>query len=249
MNQYPRDELALRHLETEMEAGSIHVYRNLLGEPYVFFDVGKPGDGTHPGLHRQLFHPDVRGWLTQFIWATKGVLLHDRELDRVLQALSGFSFGNRVEKATDHVLLQILETEPVVAVVVEFMHAEKQKRFERTMDSLWKTLHEFARSRGLLSRGKKRFPAGANVLSRRLGEFTGVLGKLGITVTITRSNGSKVVLERLDDSASQPSVQPPAQNSTTPQELPSTDAKHRMLASLAEKRRHQSDPPPSTEEQ
>jgi hypothetical protein len=242
-DQQSRDALALRRLEVEIGKNRIHVYRNLLGQPYAFFDIveEKLAD-TQPTLHLHLFHKDVRGWLTQFIWKAEGILLHERELDRLLQALAGLSLREKVDRVTDPALLDLLENEPTVAVIVEYMHAEKQTRKETTMESLWKTLRDFARERGLLVRGKNRFPGGANVLSRKLNRFENELKQFEIQFKMTRSNGCKVVLERLGDSTSQPSAEQSALNPTTDQGLPPADAKQSMLAKLADKRRQQTDP-------
>jgi len=244
-DQPSRDVIALKRLEDEIERRRIHVYRNLLGQPYVFFDIveGTLAD-TQPAIHLHLYHKDVRGWLTQFIWKVEKILLHERELDRVLQALAGLSLRNKLDRVTDPALLSLLETEPTVAVIVEFMHMEKQSRFEFTMESLWKRLRDFARERCLLLRGIKHFPGGANVLSRKLAIYEKELLRLGIKLTMTRSNGCKVVLERLDDSTSQPSAESSTPNSSALNELSPEDAKQSMLATLANKRRQQVDQPP-----
>lgn len=244
-----RDVLALRRLEAEIAKGRIHVYRNLLGQPYVFFDVvERTLADTHPAVHLHLFHEDVRGWLVQFIWKADDILLHDRELDRVLQALAGLSLRNKLDRASDPALLELLETEPTVAVVVEFMHAEKRDKLEHSMESLWKLLRDFARERGLLVRGRHRFPGGPNVLSRKLNRFEAALRRFGIGLTMTRSNGCKVVLKRLDGSPPQPSAEPSAPNSSVGRELPPADAKQAMLTRLAAKRSQQTDSPsPPTE--
>lgn len=160
-DQPNRDVLALRRLEAEIANGRIQVYRNLLGQPYVFFDIdGKIIDDTHPAVHLHLFHDDVRAWLTQFIWKAEGVLLHQRELDRVLQALAGLSLREKVEQVTDPALLQLLETEPTVAVIVEFMYAATSKRLESTMLGLWKKLRDFGHERGCWSEGRTAFREG-----------------------------------------------------------------------------------------
>ena len=124
----------------------------------------------------------------------------------------------------DPALLQYIESEPVVAVLLEFMHT--RDRYEQTMEVLWKELRKFARGRRLLVRGKKRFPGGPNVLSRILGldPCAKVLERLGIILEMKRSNGCKVTLtRRLDDPATEPSGEPSAPNTSTSQGLPSKD--------------------------
>jgi len=234
-NQAGQDIVALRRMEAEIATGRIRVYRNLLDQPYICFDIDKqPLADTH--LH--LRHKNVRGLLTQFIWKVEGILLHERDLDRILQALSGQSLSEKRDQVTDPALLELLDTEPTVAVIVEFMHARKQSKLEDTMESLWKTLRDFARERGMLVRGKNRFPGGANVLCRKMNRFEKDLKLFSIRFSTTHSNGCKVVIERLDDPTYQPSAESSAPNPLSSNDLPPKDDKLALLEMLAAKHRN-----------
>ena len=65
-------------MEAEIATGRIRVYRNLLDQPYICFDIDKqPLADTH--LH--LRHKNVRGLLTQFIWKVEGIRRMTRDGD------------------------------------------------------------------------------------------------------------------------------------------------------------------------
>jgi hypothetical protein len=171
-NRPSQDVLALRRLDAEIGNKRMQVYRNLLNQPYVILDITERTDAANPpAIHLPLFHKDVRFALTWFIWEAEGLLLHQRELDRILEALAGLSLHNRVSQVIEPVLLELLESEPTVAVIVEYLRGERPKRIELAMESLWKLLRDFACERQLLVRGKNRFPGGANVLTRKLHRF------------------------------------------------------------------------------
>jgi hypothetical protein len=205
-NPTPKDADTLKAIHAEIEADRIRLYRNVLNQPYASCD-----HPDFPAIHAHLLDPDVRSWLAHFIWKTKGYLLREREMDRILEELAGRSLSEGLGKIHDPALLQFIESEPVVAVVLEFMHT--RPRFEAKMEVLWKELRKFARNRRILVRGKKHFPGGANVLSRKLALLPHVFDQLGITIEMKRSNGCQVTLtRRSDESPKEPSAESSAAN-------------------------------------
>ena len=132
-----RDEVALTAILGEIDAGKIQVYRNVLRQAYVFCDV--PGFAA---LHVHLLDKDFRGWITHFIWTRMSFLLREREMNRILDELAGRSLSEPLDKTADPALLQFIEAEPVVAVVLEFMHT--RERHETSMETFWKDLKRFA---------------------------------------------------------------------------------------------------------
>lgn len=229
-NELRRDEEALKAILFEIKQGTIKLYRNVLRQPYVFCDHPK-----YPVMHSHLLDKDMRSWLTHFIWETNKVLLREREADRILEELAGRSLSEPLDKIHDPALLQFIEAEPVVAIVLEFMHT--RKRHEGTMEVLWKELKKFARGRRLLVRGKNRFPGGPNVLSRKLRVLLPVFEQLGIIIDMNRSNGCQVTLSRrLDDSSSKPSGEPSAHNSSNDKGMPSMDDKAKRISRLQQRK-------------
>lgn len=221
----------------EVRASRIKLYRSLLGEPYVFCDLAQAAiDGSLPALHVHIFDDDFRAWLQLFAWHHQHVLLTEKQIERLLYALSGMSLCEKHTSLTETALLRAIENDVTVAALVEFMRCQQGARLETTMEDLWKSLREFAARRNLLQRGKSRFPGGANILSRRLRESAALLERLSLRVTIGRSNGSKVIVERLDDYSGEPSAEPPAHNSHSGQGLTPTDDRQSILTFIRDRR-------------
>src|SRR4051812_30546497 len=105
-----RDERALVALLAEVEARRVRLYRNALRQPWIYCDVP-----NHPSLHVQLFDRDFRGWFANFVWQENQEVIHEREIDRLLEILAGRSMNEHVGRVTDPALLQVIETEPLVA--------------------------------------------------------------------------------------------------------------------------------------
>lgn len=227
-----QDVAALRAVQDEIKQGRIRVYRNALNQPFVFCD-----HPDCPGLNVPLFHRDFRGWLCRFAWNQKQLLLHEREVDRILQLLSGQSLENPIANVSDPALLQLLEKEPLLATIVEFMEGEKS--LEYSMAELLKELRDFAKDHKLMGRMASRFPGGPNVLSRKLAHFSSDLALFGITVAIRRSNGAKVKLTgRKDDDSGQSSGESSAPNRTTTKDLVAVDDRTRRLQELVDRKHH-----------
>ena len=187
---------ALESIESEIDAGRIQVHRSVADVAYISFLVGDHVP-DHP---LQLHGRCAKEVLTAFFWRAKKVLLKRSEADLVLTALAGRAASCPRGRISDPDLLRLVDTEPTLAVIVEWTAAKGVPRWEDRMETLWKNLREFAKRRGLLRLGPNRFPGGANILSCKLTQFRPILEQLGIVVTISRSNGSQVVLERrLDD--------------------------------------------------
>lgn len=227
-----QDVAALRAVQDEIKQARIRVYRNALNQPYVFCD-----HPDCPGLNVPLFHRDFRGWLCRFVWNQKQLLLHEREVDRILELLSGQSLESPVANVSDPVLLQLLEKEPLLATIVEFM--EGKDKFEASVAELLGILRKFARERGLLGRMSAHFPGGPNVLSRKLTLFSPMLEQFGIKVAIRRSNGAKVTITgRKDDDSGQSSGESSAHNQAATKDLDAVDERTRRLQNLAFRKHH-----------
>lgn len=222
-----RAEGVLKAILDEVRRGKVHLYLSILKQPYVFLDIHDRPAGCYP-----LFDPAMRHWLAAFAWDKKLGLLRNQEIDRILAVLAGWSLAAPVARSDDPALLRVIEAEPVVAVVLEFMRSQQSPRIERMMHPLWEELQKFARERGLLKLGHRRFPGGANVLSRLLKSFIPIFKLLGIKIEIARSDGSKVTLTLLDDSWSEPSASSSSDNSAESNNLSPEDDRERRRALL-----------------
>ncbi len=234
MSKKRPDELTPVRVLEEIEQGRIRVYRNVLNEPWVYCDHPR-----HPAGHWRLFAKDFRYWFTCFLWKEYQIELRDRRIDWLLELLAGHSLQNHVANATDPALLDLIEQEPVIAVLIEFM--DGRPRYESSMENLWKILSNLAKERGLTRRGSRRFPGGPQVLSRKLHQFHDALKHLGIEVQFRRSNGSKVTLVgRLDASETESSAHASASNSATINELSVEDDRERRIAAINARLQHSS---------
>lgn len=228
-------EAALKFLDAEIAAERIKVYRSILRKPYISF---LDGNVTHNHLY--LYDQQVKEQLTNLVWERSEhiCLLKRYELERVIMALAGRASVNE-RGVADPELLSLLETEPVLAVAVEFMESKGADRIEETMEALWKKWSEFARERGLLQFGRRRFPGGSNVLGKKLRQLRAALKELEIDVEIKRNNGSKVVItRRKNGSCDEPSAEPSVAKTPHSMALSTTDDRTALLTQLHE-RRHQ----------
>jgi hypothetical protein len=227
---------ALKRIEAEIAVGRLSVYRNLVDQPYVRFPLTARSKGEADS-HRQLFDEDFRSWLTNFIWRHEGILLREREINQILLVLAGASHENTSASITDPALLELVESQPVIVAMLEYGGFKKLSVREFTMEELWDELHTFATERDLLKRKGNSFPGGANVLSKVLKKYAGVLLRLGLKITIRRSNGARVVIERLDDSANQPSAKSSADKPKRTTDLQTQDGNSTLLAELQQRQR------------
>jgi len=210
-------EKVLGLLLEEIEQKNLDVYRNVVNTPYLHYR-----HPDFPELHASLWERDARSWIIFFAWKRLGTLLRKREVDRILECLAGWSLQRAVHSATDKAQLLAIETDLVVANVVEFM--ETQNPYENRMREFWKDLKKFAADRTGLKRGRDRFPGGSNVLSRRLSQASQILERLGIIVDLKRANGSIVTLnKRLDGSTRSSSKEPSPTNERSSNDLDHSD--------------------------
>ena len=186
------DVVAMQRVETEIGRGRIHPYRNVVGEACILCDLRNSDRVLFPYYDGPISHRNFRDWLSDFIWTTEAVLLREEERKRILQVLSGRSLRSKVNDLKDPELLRVIEGDPVLTTVWEYMNLNRF-RTEWALPSLWEALNTFGKTRALLVRGAHRFPGGAATLGRMLRHHTDLLMRLGIRVTIPRSN--KVVLE------------------------------------------------------
>jgi len=229
-------DIALELILNEMAHGRVRVYRNAFGTPYFFCDHGR-----FPSLNRPLTDPDIRGWIYNFVWTVQKVLMFERDLDRIVKVLWGRSLENPIATISNPALLEAIQQDTLAATIVEFM--EDKKRFEHTMDGVWRQLQAFAKTRGLVGHNLGKFPGGANVLSRKLAQVRPLLQCCKIAIEIRRSNGAKVVLTRSeDDDKRQSSAISSAVNPAPANDLNRTDDSARRIQELTHRIRRNQTP-------
>ncbi len=179
-----------KELTTAIDEGRITLYRDR-GHPCVRCPrVGGATDPERQKRHLRLFSWECRCWLRLF--ATRAnATLSTEGVKQVLDLLAGLSLETDSTVISDRELLDLLQGEPAFASVVEFMAIQETSPFEETTEAFYKRLTNFAKERGLLIRGRKRFPGGANVLSRFIRQNLDLFEAAGIRIQLRRSNGRR----------------------------------------------------------
>lgn len=211
------DHLVVRAIEELIRKGTVCIYRNSGGRVFIHT--------TEPGLV-ELNDPcpshGCESWISQFVWQRYAVVLRQFQLTRISKLLAGRAPSPVPKAVSVRDALAVIESNPTVAAVVEFMVS--RKRHEASMAAFWTVLSQLAREKGFLRIGRNRLPAGPSALSRRLSADRDVLARCGIDVKIWRSNGSRVALRKRPDADADapgqiPSAGTSASNTRPPAEL------------------------------
>jgi hypothetical protein len=195
-----RREKALAAINVALADKRIEVYRDLLKQPHIIFRF--PG---RPDEHWLLSDERVDGLIAALLAESVPLLPYAPEVRDACLLLSGLAMRTPRTVITDVALLRLLEQEPVLEVVVEFMHDNPKNPFEVRVAKLCTDLSEFLAKYGLQGPGRRRIPT-SQWLGRKLRLHREALRALQVEVTFKRSNGSVVTLTRLDTTASLPSV-------------------------------------------
>jgi len=212
------DHLVVRAIEELIRTGTVCIYKNSGGRVFIHT--------TEPGLV-ELNDPcpshGCESWISQFVWQRYAVVLRQFQLTRISKLLAGRAPSPVPKAVSVGDALAVLESNPTVAAVVEFMVSHE--RHEDSMARFWTALSKLAREKGFLRIGRNRLPAGPSALSRRLSADRDVLARCGIEVKIWRSNGSRVALRKRPDADARdqmPSAETSATNPRPPTELGET---------------------------
>ncbi len=202
--------VVLESLHNLINLNQIHLYEGITKVPFVFFDVP-----DRPSGHFALFAPSSRHWLAAYAYDLTRKPLSEPVLRQICNVLAGRALATRLGTAPDEALTRMLDSEPVLAAVVEFMQS-KGLEYTARMEAFQKELQKFAGEHGLLKRYGKRFPGAANTLSRQLRLLQPALARLGINVKIVRRDGSYITLSRRADDPDGPSSEASSGHKTNP---------------------------------
>lgn len=233
-------EAMLKSILELIDRGTVEVYRNALNQPYITLPLTQEGSTVC-----RLYEDCVREWIAHVAWSKYEQVLPHRHIRAILTVLAGRSLASPRQSAEESAVIRLLETDPLVAVIVEFM-SDKQA-YQAGAASLWKELSKLATQRRLLNIGKRRFPAGPNVFTRTLKLEKESLATLGITIGMQRKDtGCEVTLKRTnDDPITESSSQPSGTKVDNTNTLGATDDLTTRIRHLAIRRStHQSESRP-----
>ena len=113
-----------------------------------------------------------------------------------MTVLEGHAWEDVRSEVLDSELILLVEQDPLLQAVLEFTALHPVQT--TMMAKLQKELTALAKSNGLLGIGKGRWPGASWTLSNRLSSLSPVLQRLGVGVSIRRTNaGSEVTLKLL----------------------------------------------------
>lgn len=155
--------------------------------------------------------PRVRAWIADLFFQHSKLLLHDREIDRILNVLEGMAWH---EQPRDFELSVAVDQDSLLEAILLFM--EQKIRFEGTMTNFKTELTRLAKNAGLYI---KHWPKGPPQLSKRIRQLEPLLEKAEITVERTRGSLARrftIKREVHDEPASPPSQGPSIDKSHHP---------------------------------
>ena len=151
--------------------------------------------------------------ITDLVLSNKDIFLRHEEVKGIAKALKGRVINNNPGFIETDMELEFLEQNQFIALVVDFIEAKG--RYEATASELHRVLKKYAVEHAEPSSKLKYFPGGPNILSRKFRILKEQFRVFKVSVEIRRSNGCKIILERLpDDLEKQSSSHSSAQNST-----------------------------------
>ena len=221
----------LKSIIEMIREGEVEVYRNKLNHPYIKLPLTE----EYPKVYR-IYDDAVREWIAQVAWCNHASVLPLRHIRAIMTVLAGQSFTSHRRIAQESAVIRLLETEPLIAVIVEFM--SDKETYQAGAASLWNELFKLAKDRRLLNIGKQRFPGGPNVFTKKLKCERESLATIGITIDIQRKDtGCEVTLKRTnDDPIPESSSQPSGTKVDSTNTLSATDDRQARIERLANRR-------------
>jgi hypothetical protein len=216
----PRDVQALSLIESLILRGQVALFVGSTLEPRISITTDK---------HKKncaIDEPRVREWLAEVFWMEKRAVLREREIERVLLVIKGKAYHESRGDSHDLEIAEILQKEPVLGVIAEFMFA-RNCPYKKTAEVLHNDLRDFAKKRKLGRRLIEKLPGGSNVLTKVLRFNEHVLTQLGVRFADEgrdRDGRCKVSLTLVaEDPNRQPSVQPSAKSASGDNTLATDD--------------------------
>ncbi len=191
------------------------LFINVVGQP----TIGLPFSSTPPNRDTWPLRSErVKAWIAEFVWERAGMVLAEREIDRIVTVLVGKAWH---DPRHDSELADAMDTDPLLEAVVIFMH--EHAVFDKSCTALKAELDQVARAAGLDIKDRL-WPKAAPQLSRRIEELKPLLKRGDITAEIGRRSGG-VRFIRLtkskpnDGDAEGPPLPPSVDNAHHPKEM------------------------------
>lgn len=199
-------DLVFDQIQHWLDEGVVRVFR-IRTEVWIECKEGLAGEnrGDPPALRKPLYSRETRAWLA-YVGQRCLQRLFCRGIDAVILTLHGYAnFGE--QKEADFEMQELFDDDPFLDLLFGFIETRRQGH-AAPAETLLKQLREQANVVGWSKSQISELPRSGAVLSRKLGAYheCGLLRALGIDLVRQKSGSRSIVLRRLDESNTVPSV-------------------------------------------
>jgi hypothetical protein len=177
----------IQHFLALIEKNQIPLYCDRLGHPFIELPLDRK---KRPWPLRS---QTVRSWICTVCFHDLKAVASSGDIEAILGVLEGHAWQSPRSGIADEELALVVEQDALLQAVLEFMTDKDQ--FTLITTELMRELKNVAESKDLLKGSKRKWPRASWVFSHRLKEATPLLDRLGIGVTMKRTNrGNEVTL-------------------------------------------------------
>lgn len=160
----------------------------------------------------------VKAWIAEFVWDQSGIVLAEREIDRIVTVLAGKAWR---DPRIDTELTEAMDADPLLEALLIFMH--EHAIYDKSCTALKAALDQVARSAGLDTKDRL-WPKAAPQLSHRIEELRPLLKRGSIKAEFGRRSGGirfvRLTKEKPSGGdAAGPPLPPSVDNSHHPKEM------------------------------
>ena len=156
------------------------LFINLVGQP----TIGLPTTSEQPLPKTWPLRSErVKAWVAEFVWDQSGIVLAEREIDRIVTVLVGKAWH---DQRNDIAVTEAMDQDPLLEALLIFVR--RHAVFDKTCTALGIALESVAREAGLDTKDR-HWPKGAPQLSRRIEELKPLLKRAGVTAELGRRAG------------------------------------------------------------
>ncbi len=156
------------------------LFINIIGQPTIRL----PGVQKRPlPITCPLRSDRVKAWIAELMWSRFGIVLAEREIDRIVTVLVGKAWH---DLRHDTELTEAIDDDPLLETLVIFMH--EHAIFDKSCTTLKATLEPVARAAGIDMKDRL-WPKGVPQQSRRIEELKPFLKLADITAELGRRSG------------------------------------------------------------
>lgn len=156
------------------------LFINIVGHPTIVLPMSS--DQSLPKTW-PLRSERIKAWIAEFVWGQSGVILAEREIDRIVTVLVGKAWH---DQRNDISVTEAMDQDPLFESLLILM--QECAVFDKSCTALKVELDRVARANGLDTKDRL-WPKAAPQLSRRIEELKPLLKRAGVTAELGRRSG------------------------------------------------------------